>query len=359
MPYKTKHYSLEAFRRGDTYSSVVDERRFTIIDNEMAFVSDRIGSGLIEGWGITNNEDGTVTVSSGMGHINRRVVESFGGIKVTLSNNTIHYFFMEAKKGVVGGLSGNSNIVSITASDDVPPLSPQGIKKEDSISGYLSSLPSFDDDFVNYLRSLMNRGNEDDSLELIPYKELAFSWSPNLEPDFSHYNIYRNSGSDILFLGSTVELIFVDIDLVQDTNYEYQVTAVDLSGNESSSANISNISSFTISTDVDERVPSPPIFVQLFPGDSNLQIIWDNSPTDNVPTYRIALQLLNDNYESDGDPIVVDVSSDSVFGSTYVIFEGLANNRKYDITVFSVSLSGVLSEGILQRILLEGVSGAV
>jgi len=353
MPYKTRYYNLEAFRTGDRYSSQSDRRRFTIIDNEMAFITDFIGNGLIFGWDIINNNDGTVSISNGMGLINRRVVQSFGGFEVTLSSNSIHYFVVEARDGVVGGTSANSDMVQVTAIDTIPPGSPTGLQKEDSVLDYLSSFPSVSNDLTDYLRNIMDRGGEDDSLELIPYKEVAFSWSANTEVDFSHYKITKGFGSDITILGTTIELIYVDINLESNTGYEYQVIAVDLSGNESDATDI------IITTDVDERIPAAPLFVQVFPGDDTLQVIWNNSPTSNVSDYRVEVQELDEDYNVKGGPTVVIVAAetDSEFGSSYVFFENLSLNTNYEITVYSQSKAGILSEGASKKVLLKSRLG--
>jgi len=362
MPTYTRYYRLAAFRRGDIYSSRVDQRRFTIIDNELAFISDTIGSGLILGWDITDNEDGTVSISQGMGQINRRVVQSFGGFEVTLSNNSIHYLSIEARSGIVGGTSGNSNMVSDVAVDTIAPSPPSGLQQVTSIVDYLASLSSYDDDLINYLRSILNRGREEESIELVGYKEIAFRWNANTEVDFSHYKIYRLDGSDSKVLGTTTELIYADINLEQNTSYRYQVTAVDLSGNEMGVTETDpsgyNYSGIIISTDVDNRVPASPVFVQAFPGDETVEVVWDNSPTDNIFSYRVSIQELNADYETVGSPSVTDIDEDSEFGSTYAIFENLDNNTNYNITVFSLSNSGILSDGITVGTKLENLNRA-
>ena len=354
MPYKTRYYNLEAFRTGDRYSSKVDRRRFTIIDNEMAFITDFIGNGVIFGWDITDNGDGTISISSGMGLINRRVVESFGGFEAILSSNSDHYLVIEARDGVVGGTSANSDIVQVTAIDTIPPDPPTGVQKEDSVLDYLASLPSVSDELTDYLRNIMDRGGEDESLELIPHEEVAFSWSANTEVDFSHYKITRGFGSDITVLRITTELIYVDIDLEANTPHEYQVIAVDLSGNESDATDI------IISTDIDVRIPAAPQFVQVFPGDETLQVIWNNSPTSNVPNYRVEVQELNTDYNAVGNPTLTIVPAEiqSEFGSTYVIFENLNLNTNYEITVFSQNQTGILSEGASKKVLLKSNPGA-
>ena len=49
MPLETRHYKLGAFTWGDNYSSVTDRRRFTIIDNQLDFLTTIVGDGVIEG----------------------------------------------------------------------------------------------------------------------------------------------------------------------------------------------------------------------------------------------------------------------------------------------------------------------
>ena len=140
MPFYTKNYNLEAFKWGEYYSSRSDERRFTIIDNQLAFLSDMVGDGVVEGWAISDNGDGTVSISPGIELMNRRIIQSFGGFEVSLSNNAIHYIYMLAKGGEVGGTSGNSDMASVVGIDSIPPLSPSGLKQEVDMGSYLSSL---------------------------------------------------------------------------------------------------------------------------------------------------------------------------------------------------------------------------
>ena len=189
MSIKTKYYNLEAFTWGDIYSSRVDKRRFTVIDNQLAFLSDIIESGLILGWDIVNNKDGTISVSPGMGMIDRRVVQSFGNFNINLEDNVTRYLLMEAKASQVGGNSGNSNIVSVTASDSISPSAPVGLQQVNNMENYLDSLTSYGSDLLDYLKELMNRRAKEDNVDLILYSQLAFSWDANIEPDFSYYSV--------------------------------------------------------------------------------------------------------------------------------------------------------------------------
>ncbi len=354
MPLQTKHYNLDAFTWGDIYSSRSDRIRFTIIDSQLDFISNMIGDGVILGWDLSDNGDGTASVSPGMGLINKRIVQSFGGHEISLSNNTIHYVYMKAKEGEVGGTSGNSNMVTLAGVDSTPPAAPVGFQQETSIEDYLDGLSSYDDDFVNYIRQLLDRRVEDESIELVSYKEVAFSWSANTEPDFSHYQIIRLENSIPEILGNTVEIFYADINLVQDTPYVYRIVAVDVSGNESHS-------SIAISTDIDTRIPSPPSFVQLFPGDTTLEVIWDHSSTGDVSSYEVEIQPLDNSYDNDGSStsVTVDAISEVEFGSTYAIFEDLTNNKNYDITVYAIPVAGSAykSNGVTVRTILQASVG--
>ena len=59
MPLYTKKYGLAAFNTGDVYSSSEDRRRFKIIDNQLAFLSDLVGNGVVDGWSIVDEGSGS------------------------------------------------------------------------------------------------------------------------------------------------------------------------------------------------------------------------------------------------------------------------------------------------------------
>ena len=96
--------------------------------------------------------------------------------------------------------------------------------------------------------------------------EVTATWSANSESDLAGYNIYRSStsGSGYVKLNSSIiaktsSPQYVDsISGSVETTYYYVVTAVDTSGNESSSSNEG-------STHIDTSAPNPPsgITVQI------------------------------------------------------------------------------------------------
>lgn len=66
---------------------------------------------------------------------------------------------------------------------------------------------------------------------------VLLSWNENEEPDLSYYIIYRNG----IELGTSVSLNYNDPNVVDDSVYNYQVTAVDIHGNVSEFSNIANV----------------------------------------------------------------------------------------------------------------------
>ena len=67
MPTQTENYGLTSFNMGDIYSAFHDKRRFRIIDNELAFASDLMRNGVIEGWTIRVEGSGTSAGTAAVG----------------------------------------------------------------------------------------------------------------------------------------------------------------------------------------------------------------------------------------------------------------------------------------------------
>jgi len=313
MPIKTPYYSLEAFLWGEIYSSTADKRRFTIIDNQMGFLSDMIGNGRISGWEVSIQDlnTRTLSISSGMGIIGRKVLLSFGEFEFQLSNNVTEYVYMREKLGQIGGFSNFSNMVNVKHSDKSAPSSPSGLI---SVSG------------------------------LTTFNQISFQWSSSIEVDFSHYIIKRSADEaygGFEEIAQTTSLIYTDSGLSQDTEFSYQVIAVDFSGNESDPAEI------TISTLPDMRVPTAPLFFQLFASDKKIQAIWDNSPYNNVDKYRLLVEKLDANGNTILSFSITDIGEQDLDSTTYII-EDLSNNVDYKITLFAVNINNVESVGLVK-----------
>tara|TARA_Y100000310_G_scaffold57488_2_gene52684 strand:+ start:6518 stop:12211 length:5694 start_codon:yes stop_codon:yes gene_type:complete len=313
MPLKTPYYNLEAFLWGEPYSSTADRRRFTTVDNQLGFLSDMIGDGRISGWSVSVEDlaTRTLSISSGMGIIGRKVLLSFGEFQFQLLNNVTEYVYMREKLGQIGGFSNFSNMASIKHSDEIPPGNPFNLVAVSS---------------------------------LITFEQITFQWDANTEVDFSHY-IIKKSADEIYGgfeeIAQTTDTIYTDSGLLQDTEYSYQVVAVDLSGNESRSIGI------TISTLPDLRIPVAPIFFQLFNGDQSIQAIWDNSPSENVDSYKLDVEELDANGNTVYSFSVPSIAEQPLDSTTYII-EELNNNIDYKVTLYAVNINGVLSAGLVK-----------
>ena len=63
-----------------------------------------------------------------------------------------------------------------------------------------------------------------------PNKQINLSWTGSQSADVSHYNIYRNSNSDIF--AQTNKTFYIDENVAAGMEYSYIVKSVDFSGNE-------------------------------------------------------------------------------------------------------------------------------
>ncbi len=323
MPLYTKNYNLTAFTWGDIYSSFEDRSRFTIIDSQMDFISKKIGNGVIYGWNIIEDNDGVVNVSDGIGMINNFVVSSFGGYSVILDEDSIHYLYIK-KRDVIGGISGGSNISDVTAVNEDPPDTPSKVERVTDLLSYIANLDSYDNDFVLYLKNLMNLTTLDEA-EILNYSQIAFRWDFNEDFDFSHYIIKRSlDSSSFENIFETERTIYIDINLEQNTDYYYQIFAVDKSGN------ISDPIEFTFSTEKDIRIPLPPSNLQLFAGRNSMQVMWDGSSSDNVVAYRVILKEDDDIIQTRD----FSLNNDNFYNH---IFRGINENTIYFVYVYSLS----------------------
>jgi fibronectin type 3 domain-containing protein len=304
MPFITPIYGIEAHLAGEIYSASVDRRRWLITDSQLGFLSDLIGSGVIEGWDVTVSNAPTfeIEVSAGIGIIDRFGIFTYGSYFDTVNDNQTSYLYMKRKQGVIGGFSGFSVIDSIVVVDTTAPLTPT----------MLSASPS--------------------------YNQNILTWDENTEADFSSYVLYRSTNNfDFVEIANTEDNSYTDTNLTQNTNYYYRVSALDKSGNDSGVS-----PSVLGKTLKDLRQPIPISGLLVLSRDSALQILWNDSPSDNAISYQVVAQPLDLQLVPSGSPITKFVDS----GKGYLLFSGLSNNVFYKITVFAVSINDVFSEAV-------------
>lgn len=303
MPIKTPFFGLEAFVSGDAFSASVDQRRFRQIDSHLAFIADIIGSGVIDGWTLSESSHLTLNVSSGWGIVDRRVTRTFGNqLKSILDNNTV-YLWMKRRSGVVGQVSAFSDMKSFEYSDVSAPDVPSDL----SVSSRTTSTISLD-------------------------------WNINSQLDFDVFYVYRSSNNmDFEKIGEASTSDYTDSGLEDNSTYYYKISSVDKSGNES--AKCTSISASTLE---DTSSPSDPASVEVVASDTAVHFVWRAAAVGSIDHYLVEYEPITAEGISAGDSSSVIVSSTR----RYVTISGLLNGQKYKFVLKSVGTNDIESFGI-------------
>jgi len=310
MTFLTKHYTLPAFQEGQAISASLDQRRMRIIDQELGFLANLVGDGRISGWQIVDQSttsEYSFRLKPGIGIIDKFSIETIGPMDFTLpESSSKFYVYLQRKKGVVGGISGFSNMVNIeTPYDNTPPSN------------------------VSYF-----------TIDGVTESNISLSWNKNLENDISSYILERSlDGSN----WSIIEKLdhptnsYVDESLSENTDYYYRIKAVDINNNES----FYTISSPpSITTDKDLSKPALPSSFLSFPQDGQIQLTWTVPEFGNIDYYSIEYFEVDSEYNMIGSP------STSTTIDTKIIIDSLNNSSIYKFILTSVSVNGVSSEEV-------------
>ena len=312
MPIFTKNYGLTAFTNGDAYSASSDRNRMSIIDNQLAFISDIVGYGVIDGWNVIDesgsisgnilysNSEHIIRVLPGSGIINRFYTRTFGELNATIKDGDTAYVYMQKKDNYNASFSCFSDIKSIICSNILPPSIPSGFSCN---------------------------GSTENSIKLV--------WNKNSEVDFSYY-LLKRSVDNISFvdIASQIDSSYEDIGLSQNTIYYYKLYAVDYSGNISLST-----TTLIISTSLDLIKPENPNIISSFAGNNFVQFLWQQPPKGNVDHYQIDVYEMNDQKQ----PIFLLNTFNTI--DLQFIIKNLINGKLYRFIIYSVSINGILSEG--------------
>lgn len=116
---------------------------------------------------------------------------------------------------------------------------------------------------------------------------ITLNWGDNIEGDFSHYNIYRSetTGNTGLTPHETgiISSSFTDEDVIDETEYFYQITSVDTSDNESDK------SDEVSGTSYNETPPSAPTNLTASGTVQDYAIVlnWDENTESDLASYEI------------------------------------------------------------------------
>jgi hypothetical protein len=304
MPVRTPHFGLEAFVLGDVYLGVIDERRFRTIDTHMAFISDLVGPGKIEGWDLSIPSSLTLKVSSGWGMIGRYITRTFGDSQKSLLDDNTIYAWMRLRPGVIGQISPFCPISSLTYQDTTAPSTPSGL-------------------------SVRSRSTDSATIE----------WTASAEIDFDFYEIYRsNDNMTYALLNTSKSAEYLDATLKENSIYYYKIKAYDLSGNASGLS-----SSLLVITSQDLSKPAPPTSVRLKSSKEVIHLSWNSSAYGNILSYRAYFTPITEERIPVGATLSFDVASTFVD----MTLDSLVNGQRYLIELKAVSKYGIESDGVI------------
>jgi hypothetical protein len=307
---RTPHFEIPYFQDGDFFSATFDEERSVTIDIILKALADVIGDGIIEGWEITDEGGLVISVSRGKGFINSLYSKTVSETEITLADDDTSFVYAIRNANLVDGISGSSNRVSVVFVDADAPDAPSDLTA--------------------------------DSIE---DRSATISWDINTEVDISYYNVYRKKTIDATFeLIATIDhddsvsrIVYIDGPLDPETSYDYEVTALDTSDNESAAATL------TLLTLEDLNPPSNVANLQVVISNEAASAYWEASRSPDLDSYVVVLSELG----NDGN--IVSTTESNVGVDLFYVNTSLSNNTRYRITVRSLDTSGNLSVGVTQE----------
>lgn len=116
--------------------------------------------------------------------------------------------------------------------------------------------------------------------------EVVLQWRHNSESDFDKYKVYRRVANNVFDLvGETRNNIFIDDSLLYNQEYFYRISAVDISGKESS------LSGIVSATPINKNPPSAPRGFQInarnWVGKKSFYLNWFKNKESDINGYKI------------------------------------------------------------------------
>jgi hypothetical protein len=281
-------------------------------------ISEIIGNGRIDGWDIEAGIFPSVIVSRGSGIIDGYYLNTFDDQVFNLTQNGNFYFYAQRRVGIIGSNGPKSDVRSIQYIDSGPP--------GDITSISISSPDPF---------------------------SVIITFSAVSDNDLDYYEIYRRDGSTGSFnvISTTEETTFSD-SVDEFSQYDYQIYAVDQSGNRSA-----NPATASITTDLASILPPNPINVLMPTSKSSVNILWSKPPTldiDQINNWKISYVEL----DSEDAPIDSTRTDFLINRSLYSDrIDDLKIGQKYQIALQTVDLYNRESIGVSKNIVPQPSSG--
>lgn len=315
MPIATEHYLLEAFLDGDSYSSIIDKRRFTTIDNQLYRVAELIGDGCITGWDIVTSTFPNVIISQGSGLIDGYYVDTFNDQTFELTANGTFYFYAQRRIGIIGTVGPKGNMVSIAYTDLFPPANPTNLVLQDPVQSG-------------------------------PYTySVSMQWVGVGDADLSHYEIQRQTdGGGFQAIGTNTTVFYADT-IDEDATYDYRIYAVDYSGNYSA-----GFANGSVTVALTDTAPPNPYNVRMPYSKYAINLLWDRPPSidfANIDHWLITYVKLDTNDNELADTFESFIVNKSLY---HTRIEDLSLGQKYKVSLYTVDVDNRASTGVSQHI---------
>ncbi|MHA1973179.1 MAG: fibronectin type III domain-containing protein, partial [Candidatus Hodarchaeales archaeon] len=157
------------------------------------------------------------------------------------------------------------------------------------------------------------------SATAISGSQIDLTWNANSETDLDHYNVYRDS----VLIGTTTSTSYSDTGLADGTTYVYEVSAVDLTGNEGLKS--ASASATTFDTTPPAQVTG---LTASAASSSQIDLVWNANSESDLDYYNI--------YR---DGVLIATATSTSYSDT-----GLTSETTYTYQVSAVDLSG--NEGL-------------
>lgn len=309
---RTPHFNFPYFQSGEIFSATVDEERAVALDLLLKGLAELVSEGIIDGWEISDEGGLDISVSPGKGFIDGFYGVTQNAVEKTLSDDITNYVYATRNANVTDGVSTSSNKAHVSFVDVEVPNTPSNFQ-----------VTSVDERVIN------------------------LQWDKNTDSDISYYKIYRKiSGDpsytflknvDHLFSDGLTYVVSIDSGLSPETEYDYQVSAVDLSGNESAFASVSG------ETNPDTTPASEVTNIRMSIASEAVSFTWNESTSDDIDSYIVTLSELTAEGDVD-NTITVNTGT-----RLYYFNNALKDNVRYRATIKTLDQYGNVSSGIVKE----------
>ncbi|MBN1216047.1 MAG: glycoside hydrolase family 9 protein, partial [Candidatus Lokiarchaeota archaeon] len=160
--------------------------------------------------------------------------------------------------------------------------------------------------------------------------QIDLDWNDNTEEDLSYYNIYHSTAVNFecnmdSFIGSSKTSEYSDTELLQETTYNYKITAVDSNQNEGMPSEIVSATTLT----PDPYPPDPPTGLSIIStSSSQIELDWNDNTESDLSKYKIyrstSMGFICDQVNFIGDTLVSIYLDSNLLANTIYYYKIIA-----------------------------------